>query len=193
MDLDEISLFKNKVNRNNFIAVCFLWSSSGFINYLLVYYSKYFQGNFFFNYSFQGGSEGLGLIWIGILTRWFNVVSMIRVVGILIVWFALIQLALMNYLPSQEQAWVLPIILMMLRLQVTSVRNYGYHINQYLFPVLVRGQVYGYVNFISRPFAALATVLTEYTSEPILFVLFFGSLIVGSLQLITEPKHKSQK
>ena len=42
MDLDEISLFKNKVNRNNFIAVCFLWSSSGFINYLLVYYSKYF-------------------------------------------------------------------------------------------------------------------------------------------------------
>jgi hypothetical protein len=106
MDLDEISLFKNKVNRNNFIAVCFLWSSSGFINYLLVYYSKYFQGNFFFNYSFQGGSEGLGLIWIGILTRWFNVVSMIRVVGILIVWFALIQLALMNYLPSHTHLFL---------------------------------------------------------------------------------------
>ena len=50
VEQNENSIWSNKVNRNNLIIVSYLWSSSGFISYLLMYYSKYFKGDFFINY-----------------------------------------------------------------------------------------------------------------------------------------------
>ena len=45
------SLFQNKVNRRNLLSVIVIWSCSGFMVYLIMYYSKYFDGNFYLNYS----------------------------------------------------------------------------------------------------------------------------------------------
>ena len=41
----------NKITRGNLIATCVLWSTNGFITYCLIYYSKYFDGNFYINYA----------------------------------------------------------------------------------------------------------------------------------------------
>ena len=41
----------NATTKTNLFATCYLWSMSGFVVYLIIYYSKYFQGNFFFNYA----------------------------------------------------------------------------------------------------------------------------------------------
>jgi len=56
--------------------------------------------------------------------------------------------------------------------------------------VLLRGQIFGIVNFVSRPFAALATVICEYTDKPALFILGTALFMLLALGLIREPgKH----
>jgi hypothetical protein len=55
-----------------------------------------------------------------------------------------------------------------------------------LFPVLVRGEAYGIVNFICRPFSALATLVTEYTTQPCNYILGFAVASMFSIYLITE-------
>lgn len=69
-----------------------------------------------------------------------------------------------------------------------SIQNYRYHISQYLFPVLVRGQAYGILNGVARPFSALATIVTEYASEPAVFMLVASLLILGAAALLMPPK-----
>ena len=92
---------------------------------------------------------------------------------------------LMNkFLDKEIYIILLPFMIGLVFLQVVSISNYGYHINQALFPVLVRGQSYGVVNFVSRPFAAGGTILTEYTSEPINFVVLFSFLMLLFTQFI---------
>ena len=51
------SIFHDSTNRRNLFAACVLWSMSGFINYLIMYYSKYFGGSFYLNYSFLGFAD----------------------------------------------------------------------------------------------------------------------------------------
>ena len=44
----------------------------------------------------------------------------------------------------------------------------------------------GITNFVSRPFAGIATVLTEYTKQPLLYVIVFASSSLCVLDSITE-------
>jgi hypothetical protein len=77
---------------------------------------------------------------------------------------SIITILLGNLVEEKTNLLLLPIMIALMRLQADCVGNFGYHINQALFPVLVRGQAYGIVNFFSRPFAAGGTILVEYTS-----------------------------
>ena len=52
--------------------------------------------------------------------------------------------------------------------------------------MLVRGKAYGITNFVSRPFAALATILVEYTKNPMVYVVVFSLASTFSLQMIKE-------
>ena len=61
---NENSLCGNPINRRNLIGVCYLWASSNFISYLLMFYSKYFEGDFFINFSVVGLSDGLSIIYV---------------------------------------------------------------------------------------------------------------------------------
>lgn len=70
---------------------------------------------------------------------------------------------LMFVLFSQRYPSTIPFIIIIIRMNISSVLNFGYHINTYLFPILLRGNVYAVTNFVSRPFNAVATVVVEYT------------------------------
>jgi hypothetical protein len=71
---------------------------------------------------------------------------------------------------------LIPIIVLLLRLNTASIQNYGYQINQTLFPVMVRAQVMGVCNLVSRPLSAMATIVNEYTSTPEWFII--ASIVV---------------
>ena len=51
----------------------------------------------------------------------------------------------------------------------------------------MRGQAYGLLNGVARPFSALATILTEYASEPAVFMLIASILILQDAAII-QPK-----
>ena len=57
---------------------------------------------------------------------------------------------------------------------MSALQNYGYHINQVLFPTEYRSLASGTINFIGRGFTALAVVLVEYTTQPVMFVLILA-------------------
>ena len=56
--------------------------------------------------------------------------------------------------------------------------------NQYLFDVLIRGQAYGILNGVARPFSAISTIFVEYADEPALMMLIFSCVILVLIQLI---------
>ena len=45
---------------------------SGFVVYLIIYYSKYYEGNFFVNYALQGFSDSISMFYISFLYKFFQ-------------------------------------------------------------------------------------------------------------------------
>jgi len=52
----------------NLLACCVILSSTGFMSYLLSFYSKYFKGDFYVNFAAQGGSDVLGIWYMKLLS-----------------------------------------------------------------------------------------------------------------------------
>ena len=52
----------------------------------------------------------------------------------------------------------------------------------------MRGQAYGLLNGVARPFSALATIVTEYASEPAVFMLIASILILLGAGFIIPSK-----
>lgn len=170
-----ITIFSDPITRANLISVCILWSTAGFVTYLLLYYSKYFSGNFYLNYAIQGGSDIISMGYIKLIaSRSDSVKQTLKILLGSVLFFSLLAIiftdmsVLQNY--PNLQAAIIPILLLMIRMNVGSIQNYGYHINQLLFPVMMRGQSYGITNFVSRPFASIATIVVEYTKHPLNFI-----------------------
>jgi hypothetical protein len=112
---------KNKVNLYNLIAVCYLWSSSGFITYLLTYYSKYFKGNFFMNYSISGLSDGFSMVWIGILSSKLELKKLLGLCNSIIILMSLVLNYVMNNGSIESQVILVPVLLMIIRLQSSAI------------------------------------------------------------------------
>lgn len=163
---------------------------SGFTNYLLAFYSKYFKGSFYVNYEVQGISMMFTMIWVTLLQSKTSVPNVVRVLVGLTILFSVATLCIQRWGSIEQIDILFPIMLTLTRLQVASIQNFGYHINQFLFPVMIRGQAYGTINFISRPFAAFATILVEYTTSPMLYILIFSCASLFFINLIEEPKVK---
>jgi len=49
-----------------------IWSISGFVKYLLMYYSKYFPGSMFVNYSIQSLADVLCMSYISIVNKYLT-------------------------------------------------------------------------------------------------------------------------
>lgn len=62
----------NPQTRWNFISMSIIWSISGFVKYLLMYYSKYFPGSMFVNYSIQSLADVLCMSYISIVNKYLT-------------------------------------------------------------------------------------------------------------------------
>ena len=71
---------------------------------------------------------------------------------------------------------------------MAAILAYSYHVNQYLFPTLLRGAAYTMTNFVSRPVIGLGTFITEYTSNPMLIVTVLSAFNVLATLIIREPE-----
>lgn len=83
------------------------------------------------------------------------------------------------------QTLILPIIILAIRLNCGAVQSYRYHLGQLLFPVMMRGKAFGICNFVCRPFASVATIVVEYTTQPFVFILpmsLLCMLVVNNIQ-----------
>jgi len=148
---------------------------SGFVTYLIVYYTKYFQGNFYVNYSLQGFADSISLFYVMMFQRRYSKVThTLYFLTYLIICLTISQILMNKYLPISWQSTILPFMILVIKLSVTGIQNYGYHINTSLFPVLLRGRAMGITNFVSRPFAGMATIVTEYTDSPLNYILGFA-------------------
>lgn len=78
--------------------------------------------------------------------------------------------------------------ILILRLNMSSLMNFGYHLNQHLFPVEYRSLASGTMNFIGRSIGAFSFILVEYTTQPVMFVLVISLFVFFTINgLITEP------
>ena len=57
--------------RNNLIGQCIIWSMSVFGTYLIMFYSKYFPGNIYVNYSIPAIADVIYTLYIKVLTDKF--------------------------------------------------------------------------------------------------------------------------
>lgn len=191
-----VSIFSDPITSVNLIAVCILWSTAGFVTYLLLYYSKYFSGNFYINYASQGASDIISMSYINFLSRQnCSALNILKILLYSVILFTLLEIMVteMSLLQSHPklEASVVPILLLMIRMNIGSIQNYGYHINQLLFPVMMRGQSYGITNFVSRPFASVATIVVEYTHHPLLFILPLACFANMSINQIREVDYEN--
>lgn len=74
---------------------------SGFIYYLIMYYSKYFGGNFYLNYSFLGFADCLALYWVGLLSKKLRVIGVVLFITCAIIFLSLL-LIFVNSTVSEE-------------------------------------------------------------------------------------------
>ena len=152
----------------NLLACCLIWSSAGFITYLMSYYSKYFPGDFYINYAVQGLAEIMSMWYMKLLSVVTD--SIQTHVNILMYKMIAFTLLLMLFTETSMfkvdhsmQTTVVASLIFVIGLCSRSTQNYGYHINTELFPVMMRGQACGILNLVSRPFASAATIIVEYT------------------------------
>lgn len=56
----------------------------------------------------------------------------------------------------------------------------------------MRGEAFGLVNFLSRPFAAFSTIVVEYTSSPLSFVLVLSVITTQAVGHLNEINEKTE-
>ena len=176
--------------RRNLIAAVLLNSCCAFCNYLVGYYTKYFPGNFFFNYAVIGVADAFTILYVHLISK--RVKKLINILNFglasIVIW-SIIFIGLQDVYPV-----IVPIGILALRLNLAALQNFGYHINQMLFPAEYRSLASGSMNFISRGFTAVSVVLVEYTNNPIMFVLLMSAGLIFALAgLITEPQSNNSK
>lgn len=68
----------------NLLSICCIWSMAGFVTYLLIYYSKYFKGNFYVVYAFPALSDSISMIYVDFLIKKLKKVTFIIKILIII-------------------------------------------------------------------------------------------------------------
>lgn len=151
---------------------------------MLAYYTKYFPGSFFINYSLLGVADVLTAPYTLILTKVFkNTKKVCNFILLSTVIWSVIFIVLIDQYPLSIVFGILT-----LRLNLASLGNLTYHICQQFFPTEYRSLVSGSMNFIGRSFGALALILVEYTQTPLNFVfLICLTSFITNKSLMREP------
>lgn len=166
----------------NLVGVVALQASASFSNYFITYYTKYFKGNFFINYSMCGIADTFSLLYVKFLDSKMKVQTTLKVLVV-----GIISTCIIFLIVTANAEYLIPPVIIVIRLHVASVTNYSYHMNSSFFPTLVRGFAYACSNSISRPFNAAATIIVEYTTSPIKLVLFIAIFSYLATFLISQP------
>lgn len=90
---------------------------------------------------------------------------------------------------SGENITLVMIGILVLRLNMQTMANIPYHINQLVFPTEYRAIASGVMNFGGRSIGALAMIICEYTSQPVFYILLmnvFTLFICDSM--LSEPE-----
>lgn len=96
------------------------------MSYLLSYYTKYFKGNFFINFSIVGLTDAFGMLWIGVLGKRYNTKkTLVACFGLIIVISTILQVMLFK-LPDNLLTGLVPLFVFLIRLQSAAIQNYGY-------------------------------------------------------------------
>jgi hypothetical protein len=96
--------------------VCYLWASAGFVAYLLSYYTKYFKGNFYINFTIAGLTESFSMFWIGILSRKFKIKQVLTICYGLIIIQSIIMQILLYKLDDEVLIGIVPLMVFSIRL-----------------------------------------------------------------------------
>lgn len=108
----------NPVTRNNLIAMTILWSMAGFVQYLIMFYSKYFGGDVFINYAIQGIADIFCMIYVTYLAKYMSVPKIITfLVGSLIA-FTILNMVQHELWATYHnfQVWIMPIMIVSMRM-----------------------------------------------------------------------------
>lgn len=74
---------------------------------------------------------------------------------------------------------MVPFLILGIRIFVKAVYSLGYYANGKLFPILVKTTIFSLTNGIGRPFSALSTMVTEYTSSPGEIIMITSIIFMG--------------
>ena len=167
-----------------------VFSATIFSYYLLEYCVKYLPGSVFVNKGLFGAMDILAFFYIQMLQRVLQrVPSVMRVCTGSVIVLSGAWLALNAY---GVYPGILPVVLGLLRMAVTSLQSYCYHANSLLFPVLLQGTAFSSIFAVSRLTAGASPMVVEYMPDPILLVLAAALLSICSTFLIREPSSESQ-
>ena len=142
-------------------------SSSSFSSYFIGYYTKYFPGSFFVNYAIIGVADCFTSLHSAVLTKFFpKITNTLSFILLHSVFWCMVFVVVQEPYPM-----FVPFGILVLRLNMGTIANFGYHINQVLFPTEYRSLASGTMNFVGRSIGATSVILVEYTTQPVMFVL----------------------
>ena len=109
-------------DKKNLIACCYLQSMAGFVTYLIIYYSKYFEGNFYVNYTLQGFADCLSIIYVIFFQRRYTKVTQtLYFLIFILIGLTICSISMSHFLPLKWQSTTLPIIMLLIKLQTCSM------------------------------------------------------------------------
>ena len=144
------------------IAVLGIWIYSSFNYYLIGYYVKYFPGDVFVNFLMMTIAEVIAPIVLFLVQGKYVTKYVARYLLLGAAFCAFL------YIVNDHFGYVtlVPFIILGVRVFVKAVYSLGYYANGKLFPILVKTTIFSLTNGVGRPFSALSTMVTEYTSSP---------------------------
>lgn len=119
------SLWRKDHLRRNLIAAVLLNSCCAFCGYLVGYYTKYFPGNFFVNYAVLGIADGFAMLYVHFISKYLKKLIYVINFGLVssVLW-STIFIGVQDIYPT-----LVPIGILALRLNLSALQCYGYHIN----------------------------------------------------------------
>ena len=94
-----------------------------------MYYTKYFEGNFYINNVIYSVAMFMSTLYIGLVTRKFGIKGTINVICLTTIFFSIVFILMNNYLSKQALLVAVPINICVLSMLTLSMQVYAYHVN----------------------------------------------------------------
>lgn len=182
-------LCESPTHRNSLIAVLGLWMYSSFNYYLIGYYVKYFPGDIFINFFMMTIAE----VMAPIMLRYIQGKWVTKFVYRYLLLLCAVSSVLFIFNQHFGSVTFVPFIILLIRIFIKCTYSLGYYANGKLFPTLVKTSIFSVTNAAGRPFSALSTMVTEYTTSPGEIFLFTSLVFLGVSVLLPDSDKTEQE